>query len=169
MTRRDAILPCRAWPAALLVWLALSAATPVVAQDRELPAWDQLDAAQREQLIAPIRERWNSQPQSRARLLRNAQRWQQLTPQQRERANLGMERLRKMTPEQRGQARALFQRMHALPPEQRKALREELKAMSPEQRREWMRRNTGTQTPPADTPPRRNQRRTPRQPQPPSR
>lgn len=141
MTQRDPLLPRRAWLAALLMLLSLAAAAPAAAQGRSLPAWDQLGAAQREQLIAPMRERWNSQPQARARMLQRAQRWQQMTPQQRERARNGLERLRKMTPQQRRQARAAYQYMRQLPDEERRALRERLREMTPQQRRDWLRQN----------------------------
>lgn len=106
-----------------------------------LPAWEQLTPAQREQLIGPLRERWNSQPQTRQRMLRNAQRWQQLDPQQRQRAQRGLQRLRQMSPEQRQRAREMYQRMQALPDDQRKQLRQHLRQMSPEQRRQWLRDN----------------------------
>ena len=72
---------------------------PALSQpDVALSDWEQLSPEQREQLIDPLRERWNSQPQSRARLLDNAQRWQQMSPEQRERAQRGLKRLEQMTP-----------------------------------------------------------------------
>ena len=89
-------------------------ASPQVAQataDPALPAWEQLSPAQRDQLIGPLRERWNTQPHVRSRLLRNAQRWQELSPEQRERAQRGLKRLEEMTPEQRKQAISNYQRM----------------------------------------------------------
>jgi len=113
-----------------------------------LPAWEQLNPAQREQLIAPVRERWNSQPQLRARMLRNAQRWQQLDPQQRKHAQRGLQRLEQMTPQQRQQARTLYQHMRQLPEGQRRALREQLRSMTPEQRRAWMQQNANRPAPP---------------------
>lgn len=138
MTLRNAIcLP-------LLVLLMLTVpAPPALAQTpQSLPAWEQLSPAQREQLIAPLRERWNSsQPQARARLWRNAQRWQQLDPQQRQRAQRGLQRLQQMSPQQRQQMRTLYQQMQRLPETERRALRERLRAMTPEQRRAWMQQN----------------------------
>lgn len=133
---------------ALLGLLCAMVAMPAVAQRRvetspaatsTLPAWEQLTPAQREQLIAPMRQRWNANPAQRARMLNHAQRWQQLTPEQRQRANRGRDRLQHMTPAQRDEARAAFQRMRALPEAERKALREKLRAMTPEQRLAWMR------------------------------
>lgn len=134
----------------MLVLLAMTALAPrVQAQNpQSLPAWEQLSPAQREQLIAPLRERWNSQPQLRTRMLRNAQRWQQLDPQQRQRAQRGLQRLEKMTPQQRQQARMLYRHMQQLPEAQRRALREQLRAMTPEQRRAWMQQNTNRPAPP---------------------
>jgi len=102
------------------------------------PAWEQLTPAQREQLIAPLRQRWNSQPQSRARMLQHAQRWQQLAPDQRRRAQRGIQRLERMTPQQRQELRALYQHMQQLPEAERRRLRERLKTMTPEQRRAWL-------------------------------
>ena len=102
------------------------------------PAWEQLTPAQREQLIAPLRQRWNSQPQSRARMLQHAQRWQQLAPDQRRHAQRGIQRLERLTPQQRQELRALYQHMQQLPEAERRRLRERLKTMTPEQRRAWL-------------------------------
>ncbi|HVI60309.1 MAG TPA: DUF3106 domain-containing protein [Luteimonas sp.] len=106
-----------------------------------LPAWDQLTPAQREMLVAPVRERWNDNPGARARMYEHARRWQTMTPEQRKRARHGMQRWRHMDPEQRAQARALFDRMRGMTPEQRQVLRDQWKAMTPQQRREWVERN----------------------------
>jgi Protein of unknown function (DUF3106) len=54
-------------------------------------------------------------------------------------ARHGQHRWEQMSPEQRKQARAAFERGRGLPPAERAALREKLKAMTPEQRREWLR------------------------------
>ena len=116
MTRRDVstaalrLAACQLLLALLLVPTA-RAQQQATQADAALPAWEQLSPAQREQLIGPLRERWNSQPQVRPRLLRNAQRWQQLSPEQRERAQRGLKRLEEMTPEQRKQAISNYQRM----------------------------------------------------------
>ncbi len=104
------------------------------------PEWERLSPAQRDALIAVIRERWNAEPQQRTRMLQHAERWQRMTPEQRKRAQKGQRRWDQMSPEQRKQARAKFDLGRDLPPEQRAALREQLKAMTPEQRREWMRK-----------------------------
>lgn len=161
MNRSDAMRPVRAWRRAALTLLlgatGAMAALPAVAQGggdipattakaATPPAWERLSPAQREQLIAPLRERWNANPAQRARMLAHAERWQQLTPEQRRRAHHGRDRLRHMSPEQRAEARATYQRMRAMPEAERKALREKLRAMTPEQRREWVRRQRGTGT-----------------------
>ena len=109
--------------------------------DTPLPDWDQLTAQQREALVAPMRARWNSEPEKRARMLRHAERWQQMTPEEREHARHGMKRWRHMSPERREEARALYQRMRDMPAKERKALRERWEDMSPEQRREWLEQN----------------------------
>ena len=106
-----------------------------------LPTWDKLTPQQREALIAPVRDRWNREPEDRARMLERAQRWQAMTPEQRAQARHGQKRFEGMNPEQRRQARALYGHMKSLTPEQRDALREQWKKMTPEQREAWMRDN----------------------------
>ena len=139
---------------ALLALLAAAFTTPAFASDppsAALPAWEQLSAAQREQLIAPVRERWNAEPEQRARMLRHAQRWQQMTPGQRREARHGMRRWEHLNPEQRTQMRALYERMRGLTPEQRSALKRQWKQMTPEQRSDWVQANPPRPQPaPAD-------------------
>jgi len=106
-----------------------------------LPEWEKLTPQQREALIAPVRDRWNREPDERRRMMERAQRWQALTPEQRAQARHGMKRFEGMNPEQRRQARALYGRMKTLTPEQRADLREQWKKMTPEQREAWMRDN----------------------------
>ncbi|WP_225591013.1 DUF3106 domain-containing protein [Pseudoxanthomonas sp. PXM03] len=106
-----------------------------------LPAWEKLTPEQREALIAPVRDRWNREPDERGRMMERAQRWQALTPEQRAQARHGMKRFEGMSPDQRRQARALYGRMKTLTPEQRAELREQWKKMTPEQREAWMRDN----------------------------
>lgn len=150
---RRALLP------AVLTTL-LIAAVPAFAADpvvpaKPLPAWDQLTPQQRELLIAPVRERWNAQPDDRARMLERAQRWQQMTPEQRQRARHGMQRWEHMNPEQREQMRALYGKMRSLDDEQRKALKAQWRAMTPEQRRAWVQANPALpDAPPLPPPPR---------------
>ena len=124
----------------LLIATALAAAcAPVFAADAAapLPAWEQLTPAQREQLIAPVRERWNAEPAQRARMLAHAERWRQLTPEQRKRAHRGVDRWQHMPPEQREQMRAVFAHVRALPETERRAFMARWQAMTPEQKRAW--------------------------------
>lgn len=126
-------------PLVLAGALAVAACLPARASDAPtLPDWSSLTPAQRELLIAPVRERWNSRPADRARMLRHAQRWNAMTPEQRANARRGVDRWQKMSPVQREEARAIFKRTRDLDPEQRRQLRERLKAMTPEQRRAWL-------------------------------
>ena len=136
---RLAVLAC-----ALVAAQSAFAATP---ENTTLPAWEQLSPAQRDLLIAPIRERWNRSPDERARFYERAQRWQQLTPELRDRARHGLHRWEHMAPEKREAVHALFQRMRTMTPEQRKALREQWNAMTPEQRRAWIQSNPPTDQP----------------------
>ncbi|MBJ6985427.1 DUF3106 domain-containing protein [Luteimonas sp. MC1750] len=103
-----------------------------------LPAWDQLSDAQREALVAPLRQRWDDHPERRARMLEHAERWQQMPPEQRERARRGAERWRQMDPEKRGALRALYAHMRTLPEAEREVLRKQWGAMTPAQRRAWV-------------------------------
>ncbi len=113
-------------------------APAAAAATRAYPAWEQLSVAEREMLVAPVRERWNSNPEHRARMMNHAQRWQTMTPEQRQRMHRGMKRWGHMTPEQRAQARALFGEMRKLTPEQRQELRAKWKAMTPAERQAWI-------------------------------
>ena len=127
-----------------ILLLALFCAAPAFAQQATpgtQPTWEQLSFAERDLLTAPIRERWNSNPGERARMLEHARRWQDMTPEQRKRAHHGMKRWSHMDPEKRAEARALFGKMRDMTPEQRKALREQWHAMTPEQRKAWIEAN----------------------------
>lgn len=131
-----ALLPCASQ--------ASQASPPRQAADGDaatLPAWEQLTPQQRETLIAPLRTRWNDNPERRARMYEHAARWQHMTPEQRERAHRGMKRWKHMDPEQRAQARALFQKMRGMSEDERDALRRQWHGMSPEQRRQWVEEN----------------------------
>lgn len=129
-------------PIAVLAVAALLSAAPLAshaqAAPSALPDWDHLTPAQRELLVAPLRDRWNADPAVRPGMLRHAERWRTLTPEQRLKARRGMQRFQRMAPAEREQARAAFDRFRQLPPEERKAMREKLRAMTPEQRRAWL-------------------------------
>jgi hypothetical protein len=124
----------------LLVGLALPAAARAQAVDAApaLPEWERLAPEQRDALVAPLRERWDANPDQRARMLERAGRWQAMTPDERRRARHGVRRWQDMSPEKREQMRALYGRLRTLPEAERKALRERWKAMTPDQRREWV-------------------------------
>ena len=132
-TIRLTILALALWPAFAF---AQSAAVP-----NQYPEWDQLTQAQRDALVAPLRERWNRNTDERARMAERAQRWQSMPRDQRERAGHGMQRWEHMSPEQRGEARALFHAMRGMDKDQRQQLREQWNRMSPEQRRQWVQAN----------------------------
>lgn len=129
--------------AALLLALAfaLPAAAQSTAGSAPLPAWDQLSEAQRQALVAPMRQRWNDHPEKRAHMLAHAERWQEMGPEQRERARRGAERWRQMDPDKREAMRALYARLRTLPDAEREALRAQWRAMTPEQRRAWVKAN----------------------------
>ncbi len=106
-----------------------------------LPAWDDLTPAQRELLIAPIRERWNTNPDSRARIYGHAQDWRRMPPGERKRARHGMRRWEHMPPGKRDEMRALFHKMRGMTPEQRSALQKQWHEMSDAQRQAWVKAN----------------------------
>ena len=134
---------------ATLIVLALAAVpvfaappcAPAAATAQPMPSWEQLTPAQRDLLIAPMRDRWNANPDARGFLWQHAQRWQQMTPEQRAHAHKGFRRWEQMPPEKREAMRALFHRMRDMSPEQRKALREQWRSMTPEQRKQWVEQN----------------------------
>jgi len=117
------------------------AGEPAATPQATLPDWEHLTPAQRELLLAPLRERWNANPAERARMLRHAQHWQSMDPAQRRRAHRGMHRWEKMDPEHRREMRALFSKMRTLTPPQRDALRKQWRGMTREQRRRWVEAN----------------------------
>lgn len=127
----------------------LGSALPARAQvDPALPDWDHLSTAQRELIVAPTRERWNTSPDDRPRMLHHAERWRAMTPQQRAQARHGLDRFQTMTPEQREQARAAFEQFRGMAPQDRHALRQKLRAMTPEQRDAWLKSHAGAGAPP---------------------
>lgn len=133
-------------PTLLLICGVLAAMPVVAAEPAPLPDWNRLTPAQRELLIDPVRERWNANPQARGHMLQRAERWRSMTPEQRSKARSGMDRFHSMTPAQREESRAIFQRLRQMSPAERATARTRLHAMTPEQRREWLR---GVGDPPA--------------------
>ena len=133
------------------------AQTSRTTEAQPLPAWEQLTPAQRDELIAPLRERWNSHPDERARMAERARRWHAMPPEQRGRAHRGMDRWERMDPAKRAEMQVLFERTRSMPrqqrhetfalyhamrkmtPEQREALKQQWQTMTPAQRSDWMR------------------------------
>lgn len=104
--------------------MAQQAATvPAPSPASSYPDWDKLTPEQRQALLAPVRSRWNDNPDLREQMLKRAQHWQRMTPEQRQAAQRGIKRWENLTPEQR------------------QAMHEQWKAMSPEQRRAWIEAN----------------------------
>ena len=144
---------------ATVLCVAPFAASAQAAADAPLPAWEQLTQAQREELVAPMRERWNASPDERARMLERARRWHAMPPETRDRAHRGMKRWELMDPAKLAEMQALFERTRGMPdqqkretfalfhamrsmtPAQREALKLQWGAMTPEQRTQWMREN----------------------------
>lgn len=125
----------------LLLAVCLPPAAAFAATPATLPAWDAMSPAQRDLVIAPIRDRWNANPDARARMYEHARRWQQLTPQERATAHRGMWKWERMDPAKREAVRALFHKMRDMTPEQRQQLRDRWRAMTPQQRHDWVQAN----------------------------
>lgn len=123
----------------LLLALLMPATAFAQSAAQPLPNWEQLTPQQREQLLTPVRDRWNSSSaEKRQHMLDHAVRWQSMTPAERERARHGERRWRDMSPERRQEARALFEHMKSLPEAERKAMVDRWKAMTPDQRKAWI-------------------------------
>ncbi len=129
--------------AALLTLTLVMCPTHAVAQ-QATPAtagssnWEQLSPAEREALIAPLRQRWNDNPNERTRMLERAKRWQTMPPEQRQRARRGMQRWEHLSPDQRKQARALFSATRGMDKDARKAYLDQWRQMTLQQRNAWM-------------------------------
>ena len=110
----------------LIVLVLLLAPMFAMAQDKPasttpLPEWDQLTSAQRNDLIAPLRDRWKTMPTDT-----------------RQRAHHGMQRWEKMSPEQRQHAQSLFHAMRQMDNAEREAFLAKWHAMTPQQRNDWV-------------------------------
>jgi len=125
-------------PFARLLLLCLFAATLPGHAQTPLPEWEQLSAEQREHLIAPLRDRWNSAPpEQRARMLSRAEHWQQMEPDQRQRISGAIGHLQELPPIRHHELRALFHYLRTLPESERAGFMLHWHNMPPEQRREW--------------------------------
>ena len=132
MTRmiRSTVLAVALWPA-----FAFAQAPTTATQ---YPDWDQLTQAQRDALVAPLRERWDSNPDERARMVERAQRWKSMPRNQRDRARHGMQRWEHMSPTQRTEARALFHAMRDMDKDQRRLFLADWRKMTPQQKVDWL-------------------------------
>lgn len=122
----------------LLLAPALAWSQDTAANAAPLPEWDALTTTQREILLAPLRDRWNSSPEERTRLYERAQRWKAMPTDARQRARHGMQRWEKMSPQQRHHAQALFHSMRQMDDAQRKAFLATWHGMTPQQRNDWV-------------------------------
>jgi hypothetical protein len=123
---------------AILIAPALARAQDKHVNATALPEWDQLSSAQRSDLIAPLRDRWNSNPEERTRLYERASRWKAMPADARQRAHHGMQRWEKMSPAQRDQAQSLFHAMRGMDEGQRKDFLAKWHAMTPQQHDDWV-------------------------------
>lgn len=121
---------------ALLLWPMLALAQQ--SAPAPLPDWDGLTPAQRDALIAPLRDRWNNSPDDRTRMLERARRWSTMSPDQHRHARRGMERWDDMSPEQRNQARAVFYATRGMDRDARRAFMDNWRKKTPQQQEEWV-------------------------------
>lgn len=146
-------------PRHLALPLLLVLGTPALAQ-QSTPSpgnWEQLDATQRELLMQPVRDRWNSaDAEQRQRMFDHARRWRDMPAAERANARIGMKRFHRLSPEQQAQMRvlytktqgmdrqqrretfALFHAMREMNAVERQALRDRWTKMTPAQRETWM-------------------------------
>ena len=125
-----------------LIALAIGLSFSATAFAQSLPSWDQLSPAQRDALTASVKERWDSNPQHRAKMMEHAQKWSSMTPDQRRAAMQGRAKYRQMSPERREATRAVFYKAQSFTDAaQRKSFLEGIRAMTPEQRAAWVKAN----------------------------
>ena len=104
------------------------------------PSWGQLSPRQQADLSWLERD-WDGMPaERRARILKRWERWQGLPPDQQRRLREGRRNYREMSPRQREHMRESFRALRQLPPEEQQRLRALWRDMTPEQRREWLKR-----------------------------
>ena len=125
-----------------LIALAIGLSFSASAFAQSMPAWDQLSAAQRDALTASVKERWNNNPEHRAKMMEHAQKWASMTPDQRKAAMQGRKKFRQMSPERRDAMRAVYYKAQSYTDDaQRKTFLESIKKMTPEQRAAWVKAN----------------------------
>jgi hypothetical protein len=141
----------RAWLLALLLACAapLAQARPVQPGPvAAAPVWGQLSPRQQADLAWLERDWDRMPPERRAKILRRWERWQDLSPDEQRRLREGRRNFRELTPEQREAMRESFRALRALPPQEQKRLRGLWHGMTPQQRREWLRRGGPGKVPP---------------------
>ena len=121
---------------------------PLLLPPAHAPSWSQLTPGQRVDL-AMLEGRWDRMPpERRAQILLRWQRWQRLPPEQREALREGRRNFREMSPDQRERMRESWRAMKSLPPGERERLRSIWRDLSPQQRREWLKRGGPGVAPP---------------------
>jgi hypothetical protein len=102
------------------------------------PTWNQLDPQQQSDL-RPFAERWDRMPAPRRlHILKRYERWQHVPPGRRHAMREGLATYQRMSPEQRWKIRRSMHAVHALPPAQQRVLRQQWRAMTPQQRSAWL-------------------------------
>lgn len=125
-----------------LLPIAATAGTPP-------PDWDALDDADRAALTAPLQERWDEAgAEQRTRMLERARRWATMSPEQKARAREGLLQHHRAAEGQRHAMREVWKTLQSLPADEREALRAQWRALSPEQRRAWLRAGGPGRVPP---------------------
>lgn len=124
--------------------LAAALGTQAFAAPQRAPAqatlgnWEDLTPEQREVLIGPLRTRWNDNPAQRAEMMGRAKHWMAMSPAERKMAQRGMHRWEKLSPAQREEAKQLYLRMKTMSPDARRALRDQWRTLTAEQRAAWL-------------------------------
>ena len=140
----------RAFLLALLLCLAVPTvqARPAVPGLAAAPTWGQLTPKQQTDLAWLERDWDRMPPERRARIIRRWERWQGLSPDEQQRLREGRRNFRELSPQQREAMRESFRALRALPPAEQQRLRALWRNMTPQQRREWLRRGGPGVVPP---------------------
>lgn len=129
-----------------MAWSSLSPAQQRVLEPLQ-GQWNQLRPGHQRHL-ARHAERWATLPPERQQQIRERlTRWANMTPEQRQRWRENARAFHDLTPAERARVSAAFRRFQSLPPAERRALHERWRAMSPEQRMQWMTDHAGKPIP----------------------
>jgi len=116
------------------------AGTASVPEGVRVPNWNELSAAQRNDL-ARFEQHWNRMPASRrVAILERHARWQHESPRMRETIREGERNFQRMTPRQREMMRRSIAAVRTLPPAEQRRLRHRWKSMTPAERSRWLER-----------------------------